>query len=121
MSAVLTGPQAVTGPAPELRGGRSPRVPAARPVDGLPADAPPTNTIKESNGVVMADNRTLTDDDVAAIAEQVKHLIMEDLQIETGKTVWMWAKRIVIGVMLYVVLVGSGLDKHVPATALAQH
>lgn len=86
-------------------------------MDGLPADAPPTYD-QHTNGVPMADNRTLTDADVAAIAEQVKHLIMEDLQIETGRTVWMWAKRIVIGVLLYIVLVGSGLDKHVSPTII---
>ena len=59
-------------------------------------------------------HRTLTEEDVAAIAEQVKVLILEELQLETGKTVWTWFKRVAIGTLIYVALIGAGVDKHVP-------
>ena len=64
----------------------------------------------------MSNERTLTDADVEAIALKVKDLIMRDLQLETGKTVWTWIKRVVIAMLVYAALVGAGVDKHIAPT-----
>lgn len=99
-------------PAPKTRGARSPRE-ATVPGVSSPS-APGAVATAQPSEKVMPGNRTLTEEDVAAIAEQVKALILEELQLETGKTVWTWVKRVVIGTLIYVALIGAGVDKHVP-------
>jgi len=108
-------------PAPNIRGARSPREATASGVSS-PSAPDAVATAPAMENIMPGTHRTLTEEDVAAIAEQVKVLILEELQLETGKTVWTWIKRVLIGTLIYAALVGAGVDKHVPPSFLgAQH
>lgn len=58
-------------------------------------------------------SRTLSDEDVKAIAEQVKLLLIEEFQLETGKTMWTWAKRLVLAVLAWFAVLGMHIDRPV--------
>ena len=55
--------------------------------------------------------RTLTDQDVDAIAIALKAAIVEDFKLDVGNAVLAWAKKIALAILLALALHGAGIDR----------
>ena len=63
------------------------------------------------------DDRLLTDADVKAIADELKKGLLKDFQLEVGRGVIYWAKRLAVLILLLLAVYGMiGGDR-----ALVQH
>lgn len=56
-------------------------------------------------------NRSLTDADAKAIATELKKQLFKDLQLEVGRGVIFWAKRVFVLILLILAIYGAFGDR----------